>query len=65
MFDATARMFRPTITKKFATQFIALVLLGLTNQLIVWTDLNQVSRIGTIGMVGWVKPIAKSASSPL
>lgn len=36
MFDAKARIFRPTIGRKFAVLFTALILLGLANLLIVW-----------------------------
>ncbi|OIQ96417.1 phytochrome-like protein cph1 [mine drainage metagenome] len=37
-------MFRPTIGRKFAALFAALILLGLANQLIVRAALNQFSR---------------------
>ncbi len=66
MFDAKAEMLRPTIGRKFALLFAALILLGLANQWIVRAALDQFGkRVAVVDASSSLRQVGRSAQIEL
>ncbi len=66
MFEAKAEMLRPTIGRKFALLFAALILLGLANQWIVRAALDQFSkRVAIVDASSSLRRVGRSAQIEL
>ena len=66
MFEAKAEMLRPTIGRKFALLFAALILLGLANQWIVRAALDQFGkRVAVVDASSSLRRVGRSAQIEL